>query len=89
MDWLRQGGMQACCCLINRFKMTDVAAQNLSIVVGDHEGNLVGCLPHCTQWKLRLNDMIMSNMVGIRLVYQSILHQLRHRVVPLIEYYDC
>ena len=32
-------------------------AQNLSIIVGDYEGNVIGCLPHCTQWRLRLNDM--------------------------------
>ena len=39
-------------------------AQNLSIVVGDHEGNIVGCLPRCIQWRLRLNDVTTSNKVG-------------------------
>ena len=52
-------------------KFHDVAAQNLSIIVGDHEGNIVGCLPHSTQWKLRLNDMITSNKVGIEHIAHS------------------
>ncbi|XP_028398736.1 uncharacterized protein LOC114522281 [Dendronephthya gigantea] len=49
------------------------AAQNLSIVLGDHEGNVVGCLPHCTQWKLRLSDLISSNKNSSEAMVTSLL----------------
>lgn len=51
------------------FTVYFLSAQNLSIIVGDHEGNVFGCLPHCTQWRLRLNDMIKTtNQVHVGVI---------------------
>ncbi|XP_046848446.1 uncharacterized protein LOC124442003 isoform X2 [Xenia sp. Carnegie-2017] len=39
-------------------------AQNMSIVAGDSKGNIMGCLPHFMQWRLRLNDLMTSSNKG-------------------------